>query len=74
MAETATKSKEHFAIGLVVDVKPGSKPAGWGDDPFTEDVPTYRTVEEVAGSEPGYPFGTFNVGGWYWSPADVNVR
>ena len=74
MVETATKSKEHFAIGLVVDVKSGSKPAGWGDDPFTEPAPKNRTVEEVSGSEPGYPFGTFMVGGWAWSPADISYR
>ncbi len=64
----------HFAVGLVVDVRDGAKPVGWGAGPFTEDVPKYRTIEEVAPSEPGCPLGSFSVGGWFWAPEDVTVR
>jgi len=72
MASAVTTT--HFAVGLVVDVKDGAKPVGWGDDPFTESVPKYRAVEAVAGSEEGCPFGSFSVGGWYWAPEDVVVK
>lgn len=65
---------KHFAIGLVVDVKDGAKPAGWGDDAFTEDVPKGRQVSDVAASEDGAPLGSYEVAGWYWLPTDIIAR
>lgn len=62
---------EHFAVGLVVDVKAGSKPVGWGDQHFGEPCPVNAQVRSVAASEPSAPFGSFEVGGWYWHPADI---
>jgi hypothetical protein len=69
-----TAKSKHFAVGLVVDIKDGAKPVGWGDEPFDGPAPKYRQVEEVAGTDPYSPLGSFLVAGWYWLPEDVVVR
>lgn len=71
---------------LLVDVHDGAKPAGWGDDPFTEDVPKSATIVDIyseptdrnltasfAAARDGHLI-TVQVGGisgWWWNIADV---
>jgi hypothetical protein len=66
-------SRQHFAIGMTAEVRAGAKPAGWGDEPFTESRPIMRPITDVGPSEEGSPLGTFEVGGWFWDPRDVIV-
>lgn len=68
-----SKRDRHFALGLVVTVRSGAKPAGWGDEPFDEEVPVRRSITEVASTEKDYPHGSFEVGGWFWDPSDIFI-
>lgn len=63
----------HPLIGQTVRVKPGAKPSGWDPDENFDDAPAshYTTVKDVAVAEEGYPFGTVEVGGWWYDLADV---
>lgn len=71
----------HFAIGLIVTVRRGAKPIGWGDDPFPENVPVRQSITAVAGPSSVVPqqfpvidpHGSFEIGGWFWHPRDFYV-
>lgn len=74
MPTTTDSVPQHFALGLVASVRPRAKPVGWGDEPFTEERPTNRPITAVAETEFSLPYGSFEIGGWYWSPSDIVVR
>lgn len=61
---------EHFAIGLVVEVREGALPAGLEDVEPSEYAPDgWREVTGV-----GDDGQTFEVAGWWWNPTDLIVR
>jgi hypothetical protein len=77
MANTTT---EHFAVGLTAFIKHGAKPVGWDEDSMGEFEDgqyvweRWRPITEVAEGEPGFPYGSYEVAGWYWSPTDLTVQ
>lgn len=60
---------EHFAIGLIVTVRDGAAPVGT-DTPLDE-RPVRMPITAVFGQETVAPFGSFEVGGWWWDPRDI---
>jgi len=68
---------KHFAIGLTVDVKDGALPAGWDKHGMMDDPPAPPKNEQITAVENGNasePMGTFEVGGWWWYPQDIEIR
>jgi len=73
----ANSTTAHFAVGLQAQIKKGAKPVGWPEDEKFEDGPfvyeVWRQITEVAEGESGFPYGSFEVAGWYWAPTDITV-
>jgi len=69
-------ARQHFAIGLPVQVRTDAKPAGWSSsmgrfaDGSNWDKTDYDRTFQVqsVGDD-----NTFEVGGWYWSPLDLEI-
>lgn len=70
-------AEPHFAIGLTVEVKPGARPVGWqdGDDQdFGDPTPDGpRQITDVCSQESVALFGSFEVGGNWYDPSDIEV-
>ena len=68
-------SRPHVLEGATVRVLPGAVPVGWDEDSMGEftDHPGngYRTVTDFAGVDDDSPYGSFEVGGWWWDPRDL---
>lgn len=67
--------EDHFAIGLTATVQDGATPVGWDESMGEFDLVSASTAQitAVASSEEGCPFGSFEVHGWYWDPADLEI-
>lgn len=63
--------KRHFAIGLVVNVRPDARPAGL--DEWDGPNPQGMAIEDVFDSGDGGEQPTFRVNGWFWHPEDLIV-
>lgn len=69
-----TRTK-HFAIGAAASVRAGAKPAGWPEgERYDDGLPQNRPIEAVAEAEDGLPYGSFEIDGWWWDPADIELR
>ena len=65
---------QHPLIGEMVWVKEGAKPAGWPEDEEFDDLRGgYAPVTGIASAEEGFPFGTIEVGGWWYAPESLQI-
>lgn len=74
---TTVRKPPHFAIGLPVRIRDRAVPAGWSTasmgrfaDGMNWDKSDYqRTFQIQSVAEDN----TFEVGGWYWKPTDLEI-
>lgn len=67
--------RQHFAIGLVVNVREGAVPPGldpeeWANNGWT---PRAYPIDDVHVHESVPGADLYEVGGWYWDPTDLTV-
>lgn len=78
MVHSATQEGyRHPLIGHVALIRDGAQPAGVDpSDPLLRIQMDNRrgTVTDVSSEEPGFPFGTVEVLGWYWDWQDLTVE
>jgi hypothetical protein len=69
-------TSQHFAIGLIVEVRPGALPAGLDEAPTGLSTCAWP-IDDVhePGVDPGSRHGrtTYRVNGWYYYPEDLEV-